>query len=790
MKKVTLKGNYCFLPQGVCAILITCPKKGCPMEDKNQRPDRTNLSQDYYKVLVEESFDGIFIQKGPKIWLANGRLHEMLGYKPNELIGLDHWMVYTPEYQSLTRERAKARMRGEDVTPRYRVKLQRKDGSWLWGEINAKAVMVEGEPGVLVWIRDIHQQVLMQDALEQSELRFRSAFEHAGIGIAIVSPDGRFIEANGFFASFLGYKREDLIGMRIEAVTHKKDWQRDVEVHRSLLSGLYQNIVVDKRYVKPSGMVVWGRVSSSLLKDKNGNPLYVISHVQDITKEKEAIEKLREKETFISGILAVMPDPMVVYDTNMNVLYINPAFTKTFGWDKSEFQNDPGVFLPSSDLYLTDSQAIKSIIYQGQPYVETKRATKHGKEIDVVLTASLLKQDHLKGYVVIYRDITEFNTIKQRVESIQRLESLAYLAGGVAHDFNNLLTGILGRTSILKLKKDLPEEYKSQILEMEKCALEASNLTKQLLMYARGEKPSLQSLDLNSLAQDVIQMFGRTKKDLTIFKLLEDDLPYVVADKSQLEQVILNILVNASDAMPAGGKIYVETSKVFLDQRYVEPYGVEPGQYVRIAITDTGSGIPPEIQKRIFEPFFSTKELGKGTGLGLATVYRIVRSHSGIINCYSEVGRGTTFTIYLPTVTQGVLESKEKSKYEEELPQGNERILLVDDEEVVLEVGRDMLEYLGYGVDVTNSGRKGLEAISGGVKYDLVILDIVMPETGGMEVFRELRRLNPNQKVLFASGYSLNGEMNEILNEKHVGFIQKPFNLHELARVVREILDK
>jgi len=760
------------------------------MEQTNQRPNSINLSQDYYKVLVEESFDGIFIQKGSKIWLTNAKLHEMLGYQPNELIGKDHWLVYTPEYQSLTRERAKARMRGEIVPSIYKVKLQRKDGSWLWGEINAKAVMVEGEPGVLVWIKNIHQQVLTQAALEESELRFRSAFEHAAIGVAIVSLDGRFIDANNFLASFLGYKREDLIGLSIEEITHRDDWQRDVEVHRSLMSGLFENIVIEKRYVKPSGAVVWGRVSSSLLKDKNGNPLYIISHVQDITKERKVIEKLREQEAFISAILTAMPDPMIVYDFDMNVLYINPAFTKIFGWDKTEFQNNPSLFLPGSDLYVTDSQAIKSIIYQGQPYVETKRVTKHGKEIDVILTASLLKQNHLKGYVVIFRDITEFNTIKQRVECIQRLESLAYLAGGIAHDFNNILTVILGRTSMLKLAADIPEKYKSQISDIEKCAVEASNLTKQLLLYARGDKPALQPLNLNSLAEGIIEMFGRTRKDLTIFRLLEDDLPQVMADKTQLEQVFLNILVNASDAMPFGGKIYFETSKVMLDQRYVEPYGVEPGQYVRIAITDTGPGIPPEVQKRIFEPFFSTKELGKGTGLGLATVYRIVRSHGGIINCYSEVGRGTTFTIYLPTVTQGVFELKEEIVYGEELPKGSEMILLVDDEEVVLEVGKEMLEYLGYSVDVVNSGEAAINAISKGSIYDLLILDIIMPDISGREVFKEVRRLKPGQKVVFASGYSLNGAMNHVLKEENVGFIQKPFNLHELARVVREILDK
>lgn len=749
------------------------------------------VEQDYYKVMVEESFDGIFIQKGPKIWLANRPLHEMLGYTPYELIGKDHWIIYAPEYQSLTRERAQRRMRGEDVPSRYNVKLQRKDGSWIYGEINAKRVVVEGEIGVLVWIKDIHQQLLTLRALQESEQKFKSAFEHAAIGIAITDLRGNILDCNESFAYFLSYNKDELKGISVKAITYDEDWLTDSEVHRSLTSGLVQNVVIEKRFLTKNRTIVWGRVSSSIVRDTNNVPLYLVSHIQDITREKKAMDSLKEKEAFISAILNALPEPVIVYQEGMLPVYTNPAFHTVFGWAKEEFLKDPTIYLPVGQDVLTDKEVIDYLLIQRGAYLETTRKTKDGRILDVMITAAYMSQDPFKGYLIVIKDVTAANEIRQRVESLQRLESLGFLAGGIAHDFNNLLTGIIGRTSIMKTFAHLAPEFKTYIQEIERCAMEASNLTKQLLTYAKGEQLELTELNINELIEDVIQLFSRTKKDITIVKLLDPKVNLVKADRTQLRQVIVNLLLNAADAMEAGGQVFVESENVILDKRYLEPYNLEPGPYVKIAITDTGTGMTEEVKRRIFEPFFSTKELGRGTGMGLAMVYSIIKSHKGIINCYSELGKGTTFTIYLPSTGGNLDLAVSQAPEFEEVLRGEGTILVVDDEQFVLDIARDLLEHLGYEVVCTTSGKESVEIFREmHSKFDLVILDVIMPEMSGKEVFSRIKQINPKQKVLFASGYSLNGLMQDFLKQEDIGFIQKPFNLNELSKKVKEMLNR
>lgn len=748
------------------------------------------IYKDYYQVMVEESFDGIFIQKGTKIWLANKRLHEMLGYEPYELVGQDHWIIYTEEYQALTRERALRRMRGEDVPSRYHVRLLRKDGSWIYGEINAKAVEVEGEKGVLVWIKDMHQQILMQRALEESERKFKSAFEHAAIGIAMVDLSGFIIDCNEYFCSFIGYSKQEVVRLNVKDITHKEDWLTEVEMQRTLTSCVCDDVVFEKRFITKDGNEVWGRVSGALVKDMKNLPLYFIFHIQDITREKIALKSLKEKEAFISVILNTIPECVIVFDYNMKPIYVNPAFESLFGWTKEEFFENPYIYLPKDREYRNDVEVIHSIIDSGESYVETQRMTKGGRILDVLINAASIKEGPLKGYVLIVRDVTSLNQVRQRAESMQRMESLGYLAGGIAHDFNNLLTGVLGRATMLSQSGKLPQECRQYLQDIERCAMEAANLTKQLLSYARGEELKLVRLNINEVIEDTLKLFGRTRKDVTIFKLLEPTVQPLMADRTQIKQVIMNLLVNAADAVEGGGQIFVETSMVVLDRAYMEPYGLNPGHYVRIAITDNGIGMSEEVKKRIFEPFFSTKELGRGTGMGLATVYSIVKSHKGIINCYSELGQGTTFSIYLP-VEEGVSVEDTKREEEEEVLKGEGIILIVDDEDYVLEVAKDILEFLGYSVVTASSGKQAISIYSESPNaYDLVILDIVMPEMSGKEVFKKIREINPNQKVLFASGYSLNGVMINFKTESKVGFLQKPFNMNEMSKKVREMISE
>jgi len=315
-----------------------------------------------------------------------------------------------------------------------------------------------------------------------------------------------------------------------------------------------------------------------------------------------------------------------------------------------------------------------------------------------------------------------------------------------------------------------------------------ADLTKQLLGFARGGKYEVKTVNLNSLIFRTSEIIGRTKKDITIHHNLADDLHMTDVDPGQIEQVLLNLYVNAWQAMPGGGDLYLSTSNIVLEENRSKNCNGKSGQYVKISITDTGVGMDEKTKERIFEPFFTTKEMGRGTGLGLASVYGIIENHNGFINVYSEKGQGSTFNIHLP-VSPHKGTKDQKTQQNKKISGGTETILLVDDESLILEVGKDLLEALGYTVFTAQNGTTALD-IYKQLKnaVDLIILDMVMPEMNGGEIFDELKKINPAVKVLLSSGYSINGQASRIISRGCVGFIQKPFTIREIAGQLRKIL--
>jgi len=362
------------------------------------------------------------------------------------------------------------------------------------------------------------------------------------------------------------------------------------------------------------------------------------------------------------------------------------------------------------------------------------------------------------------------------------------LAGGIAHDFNNLLMAIQGRTSMVLMNMDSSHPDFEHLREIEDRVESAADLTRQLLSFARGGKYEVTPSDLNKLIKKENRMFGRTKKEITIRGTYGKNLWSVEVDRGQIDQVTLNLYINAWQAMPAGGHLYIQTQNVTLDENYTEPYQVEPGKYVKISITDTGVGMDKATQKRIFDPFFTTKEMSRGAGLGLASVYGIIKNHGGFINVYSEKGEGSTFNIYLPASEKEVIEEKKPAG---DTLRGSETILFVDDEDMIIEVAQDLLETLGYKVLTAGGGKEAIETYKKNKEQiDIVILDMVMPDMGGGETYDKLKEINPDIKVLLASGYSLNGAATEILDRGCNGFIQKPAKMIELSQKLRAILDK
>jgi len=377
--------------------------------------------------------------------------------------------------------------------------------------------------------------------------------------------------------------------------------------------------------------------------------------------------------------------------------------------------------------------------------------------------------------------------MQKKLAEYEKFRALGQMASGVAHDFNNLLMHIQGNTSLMLLDTEPDHPHYERLKGIEQSVLKGADVTKQLLGFAMGGKYDVKIIDLTEIVERSTQVFGLTKEDIRIHKKYQEDLWLVEVDPGQIEQVLLNLYMNAWQAMPAGGELYIKLKNVILDEDFDLEYNLTPGNYVEISIADNGVGMDEATRKRIFDPFFTTKEMVRGTGMGLASAYGIIRNHRGIIKVQSKRGEGTTFDIYLPASKKEI--PKEKV-VPDEILMGHEKVLLVDDEDLILEIGKEMLEKMSYKVLVARDGEEALQIYRENTNgIDLVILDMIMPVMGGGETFDRMREINPNGKFLLSSGYSVDGEATEILERGCDGFIQKPFNIKELSAKIREILD-
>ena len=403
--------------------------------------------------------------------------------------------------------------------------------------------------------------------------------------------------------------------------------------------------------------------------------------------------------------------------------------------------------------------------------------------------------ENARLYGAVKKELSERKRAEQEKKKIeaqfqyaQKMEALGTLAGGIAHNFNNLLMAIQGYTSLMLMDIDSKHPHYERLRGIEQQVQSGSKLTSQLLGYVRGGRYEVKPISLNQLVKDTSDTFDTTKKDIQVHQELDKDLFEITADQGQIKQVLLNLYANSADAMPRGGDLFLKTMNVTHKDMSGKPYKVKPGKYALLTVTDTGVGMDKRIVERIFDPFFTTKGLAKGTGLGLASTYGIIKAHGGYIDVESEKGHGTNFNIYLPASEKRM---EKPAKSAEQIVEGKETIFLVDDEEMVLDVSVQLLKALGYTVLEAKGGREAVDIYKANKdKIALVILDMIMPDVGGGNAYDRMKEINPDIKVLLSSGYSINGQASEILERGCDGFIQKPFTIRDLSTTIREILDK
>ena len=517
--------------------------------------------------------------------------------------------------------------------------------------------------------------------------------------------------------------------------------------------------------------------------------------IQRAIEKQESEEALRDSEEKYRSLVESTEDSIYLLDRDCRYLFMNQRRLSRFGMPIDEVIGRAYGEFHSKEETKEFSDKVKEVFETGKSLWHEYRSENDGGYFLRTLSPVKEPDGRTTSVTVVSKNITELKIAEEekkkleaQFQAAQRMEAMGTLAGGIAHDFNNILMGIQGNTSLVLLNKTSEHPDYERLKGIEQGVQSGAELTRQLLGFARSGKYEVRPTDLNELIKNQNRMFGRTKKEITIRGRHEDNIWTVEVDQGQIGQVLLNLYVNAWQAMPAGGDLYIQTENVTLDEDYAKPFTVDPGRYVKISVTDTGVGMDEATRQRIFDPFFTTKEMGKGTGLGLASVHGIVRNHGGIINVYSEKGEGTTFNIYLPAAKKKVVEDKESVG---EILKGSEGILLVDDEDMIIDVGVGILTELGYKVLLARGGKEAIDIYNKNKdNIDMVILDMIMPGVGGGETYDRMKKINPDIKVLLSSGYSINGQATEIVARGCDGFIQKPFNMRELSQEVRKVLDK
>jgi PAS domain S-box-containing protein len=652
--------------------------------------------------------------------------------------------------------------------------------------------------GALSTARDITDQKIAEEALRESETRFRGVFESSTTGKSLTAPNGRLLRVNPAFALMLGRSMEEMQRANFAELTHPDDLAESLECVRCLVANERSSYRMEKRYRHLDGHFVWTDVGTTLLRDSAGAPLYFVTSINDITERKQVEEALRASEEKYRVLVENAEEAIFVAQGGM-LRFANSNTKKMLGYPAEELSTRPFAdFIHPDDRALVMDRHVRRSRGEELPSRYVLRIFNWaGDTIWMELNVVVIVWDGAPATLNFATDITyrkreeaRRGELEEQLRSAQKMEAIGGLAGGIAHDFNNLLSVILSFADFALAGVPKDDPVRDDLLEVKKAGERAAMLTRQLLAFGRRQILQPAPLDLNRVVAEFEKMLRRTiGEDIDFEQILAPDLGLVHADPGQIGQVLMNLVINAREAMPEGGKLTIETADVELDGEYAATHAdVKPGPYVLLAVTDSGCGMEAETRERIFEPFFTTKS-GKGTGLGLSTVHGIVKQSGGDVWVYSEPGIGTTFKVYLPRLIEHATFTP-PSRGPEAPAAGTETVLVVEDEEAVRNLVVRILRGAGYAVLPASNGAEALDVCGAHPgEIHLVLTDVVMPDMNGKALADRLAEARPGIRVLYMSGYTDDAIVHHGALDQETSFIAKPFNAADLARKVREVLD-
>ncbi|MDQ5985245.1 MAG: Sensor histidine kinase RcsC [Syntrophus sp. SKADARSKE-3] len=791
----------------ICFAYFTARTAGVIKEQKKRREAEEALlrSAEEVRDLYDNAPCGYYsLDSEGRIIRINDTLLTWLGYERGEILGKNLAQILSPasrEYFIEDFPVAKERGGIHDLPN----DMIRKDGTVL--PVLLSASIIHDEAGGYVMSRsiavDMTARKKVEEELKRSLSILSATLESTADGILVVGRDGQKIfNYNRNFLKLWSVKEtlfdpvtgalddETLLAFVADQLEDPADFIEKVRYvytrpeKESFDVLKFKDGRIFERYSKPQWMgdEIIGRVWS----------------FRDVTERKHAEDALRASEEKYRNIIEKVEDGYFEVGLDGRFTFFNTALLDIFGYNGNELMHMDNREYATPDTAIMIHNVFSEMLRTGQPIktIGYQAVRKDGeiRHLDVSCSPICDPSGMVIGFRGFARDVTERKSIEeekerlmQQLQQARKLEAIGTLAGGIAHDFNNLLMGIQGYVSLMLLNMGPTNGHYNKLKAIEHQVQSGADLTKQLLGFARGGRYEVKPTNLNDMLGKTAAMFSRTRKEIRIFEEFAANPWYVDADQGQMEQVFLKLFVNAWQAMPTGGNLYLETKNVMLDESYVKPHDVEAGSYVKVCITDTGMGMDEKTRERIFDPFFTTKEMGRGAGLGLASVYGVVKGHKGIINVYSEKGHGTTFSICLPTSRKE--EGGLGLGFEKKPANAPVTILIVDDEEIITDVTGELLRGLGYRVFIANSGKQAFDIYRDhGPDIDLVILDMIMPDMGGGEAFDRMKKINPAVKVILSSGYSMNELAKDIIESGARAFLQKPFLMDELSRSISEVL--